>query len=195
MVLRRVDDPRLRRRRVAGAARPARASGLDRLYRRALELDVCRDLVGQRASRVVPLAGGRRLPRLLSARLPRDRGVGSHPRAVDRRDAVARRADGLARCGDARRRGARRGRSPFDGGLDFHGRHEPGLSPRGSPPALRRVRGLLAHPLETRTALAPARTGRARHGHSPMRSTSSRAPPTRTWRDRGSTSSGRRRCS
>ncbi len=89
-----------------------------------------------------------RLHRLLPAPLRRDRPAAPLTRPVDRRHALARRADRGTGRRRARRRNPRRARARGHGGVDVDRRHEPRLPARRRAPALGRLRRLLAHGLD-----------------------------------------------
>ena len=79
-------------------------------------------------------------------------------------------------------------------GLDLGGRDEPRLPARRRAPPLGGLRRLLAHRLAARAALARPRPRHPRDDRSPTPSTCSSRRTGRTWRARGSTSSGPPRC-
>ena len=131
---------------------------------------------------------------LLRPPLRRRRSLAPLASPLDRRHVLARRNHSRVRGRRNRSRGPRRSRPREHRGLDLERRDEPRLPARRRTPALGGLRRLLAHRLAARPALAPPRPRHPRDDRSPTPSTCSSRRTGRTWKARGSTSSGPPRC-
>ena len=144
--LRRPDGARVRHRRIARLPGREGPSRVDRHHRRAR----CAGRSARSGTRSSSPRPTRRWPTRATSRSTRSSTSGivlllrSRARSIGGH-ALARRRDRRARRRSARRGGDLRDRRRRDRGFDLRRRHEPRVPARRRPPALRRLRRLLAH--------------------------------------------------